>query len=134
MNAVDRYDQRRSTYALTRRETRVPMSILSFITYVSVLNLLSLLEALSPDHYEAPSVRDMKQIIAEAFVRDQIDTAQKRVTLYHILNTIHPATGAIQTLDLRNTLQAKETAVVVPHERSTFGVHQLCKNIPEHVL
>lgn len=51
----------------------------------AILNSLSLLEVMSLPEYTVPSVRDMKQSVAQQLVGEYIENPLNNVSLYHLL-------------------------------------------------
>ncbi len=79
MNAVDRFDQMRSTNITARREKRVPMSIFTFLLDASIHNAFALLKEVDPE--KANSMKDMKEFkrqVAEQLVASFSRSKKKR--------------------------------------------------------
>lgn len=98
---VDCFNQVRSTHAICRNETRVPMSIFTFLLGAIFQNVYEITQALGNTSDPQPPVRELKKFIAKSFLPLMERNVRRR--------TIIPVTSTPQTRILESYSDAKSS-------------------------
>ena len=70
MNGVDRFDQLRSTNACVRKESRVTMTLFTFLLDASIQNAFTVRNAMHPE--KKSTLREFKRVVAQQLVDDYL--------------------------------------------------------------